>query len=391
MKRHLALLAYALGALRRRQRRNIAIGVGLALVVGLYASVLFLTDSLRREYRLTIEATPDLVLQRMIGGRPALLGSEDAEAIAERPGVAAVYPRVWGYHFVDALSGNLTIIGAHGGRGFPSQLVAGQPEPMAAEVPQVLVGSALAEALGLRPGDRLALPDHAGRTVILEATGVFEAEAALHAADVLVADEATARRLLGIPEGQSTDIAIELTTPDEAGVVAGALSETIAGARVLDRRALSRTYELTFDGRAGLLSVLFLPALAAFLLLAWERLTGIGDRERREIGVLKAVGWSTTDVLWARLWEALVVAVFGSWIGLLGAYGYVFVAQAPGLAGALLGWSALYPAMDLVPAVDAAQLFSLLGMVIVPFVGISIVPAWRAAMVDPDQAMRGAE
>jgi hypothetical protein len=37
--------------------------------------------------------------------------------------------------------------------------------------------------------------------------------------------------------------------------------------------------------------------LLAFLVLAWDRLSGVGETERREIAVLKAVGWSTRDVL----------------------------------------------------------------------------------------------
>ena len=31
----------------------------------------------------------------------------------------------------------------------------------------------------------------------------------------------------------------------------------------------------------------------------------------------------------------------------------------------------------------------LLAGVVVPFVAISVVPAWRAAMLDPDEALRG--
>ena len=145
-----------------------------------------------------------------------------------------------------------------------------------------------------------------------------------------------------------------------------------------------------FRGRGGLMGVLLLPALAAFLLLAWERLTGLGADERREIGVLKSVGWGTADVLTARLWESAAIGVLGATLGLLVAYGYVFWLGAPGLADALLGWSALHPSMRLAPALDPVQALALLGAVVVPFVSVSVVPAWRAAMVDPDQAMRGA-
>ena len=134
---------------------------------------------------------------------------------------------------------------------------------------------------------------------------------------------------------------------------------------------------------------MLLPALAAFLLLAWERLTGLGGVERREIGVLKAIGWSTSDVLLARVMESGLVALGGALFGLLAGYLYVFHLGAPGLRAALLGWSTLYPELVLVPNADLGQAAALLGAVVVPFIAVSLVPAWRAAVVDPDEAMRG--
>jgi ABC-type lipoprotein release transport system permease subunit len=189
----------------------------------------------------------------------------------------------------------------------------------------------------------------------------------------------------------ATDLAIDLSTQDEAPIVEGRIADTMPGARVLDRRLLRRTYELTFDARGGLMAALLVPALAAFLLLAWERLTGLGAAEQREIGVLKAIGWGTNDVLAARMWESALLSGAGAVLGMAAAYVYVFVWRAPGLIDALLGWSAIHPPFSLAPALDATQALSLIAAVVVPFVAISVVPAWRAAMIDPDRAMRGIE
>jgi ABC-type lipoprotein release transport system permease subunit len=171
--------------------------------------------------------------------------------------------------------------------------------------------------------------------------------------------------------------------------VASRIAELMPGARVLDRELMRRSYELTFDTRGGLLSALLLPALAAFLLLAWDRLSGLSAAERREVGVLKSIGWSTTDVLAARLWESTSIAALGAVLGLGIAYVYVFVFDAPGLVDALLGWSALYPTLELAPTLDLVQLLTIVGAIVVPFAALSVVPAWRAAIIDPDRALRG--
>jgi ABC-type lipoprotein release transport system permease subunit len=224
---------------------------------------------------------------------------------------------------------------------------------------------------------------------LMEVVGAFRDESALRTADLLVTSEGDARALLGVPEGMATDVAIRLGNPDEAAVVSALVQERLPGARVLEKRLLRRTYELTFDERGGLVAAMGLPALVALLLLAWERLTGLSEGERREIGVLKAIGWETSDVLTARTMESALLALAGTALGVLLAYLFVFVAEAPGLRDALFGWSALYPRFRLTPAVDAAEVLTLLGAVVVPYVAVSLVPAFRAATLDPDRAMRG--
>lgn len=292
---------------------------------------------------------------------------------------------MWGYYFFLALEANVTIVGAAPDEALDVAVEHGRLPRRDGEV---AIGSALADLLGLRVGDELGVPID-GEVVFSDVVGTFGDASALRSADLVIATPEHARRLLGVPEGMATDLAVDLTTQDEAGVVTQRIDERLPGARVLDKRLLRRTYELTFDTRGGLLAAMLIPALAAFLLLAWERLTGLGDAERREIGVLKAVGFGTADVLAARMWESLAIALSGAALGVIAAYVYVFVFHAPGMADALLGWSAIHPPFALAPALDATQAFSLIALVVVPFVAVSIVPAWRAAMVDPDRALRG--
>lgn len=372
MKVHLAILGFAMGALQRRRGRSVALVVGLGLVCGLFASGQLITTSLRTQVETSADVLPDLTVQRLVAGRPALIRADAIDALASDPGVRAVSPRVWGYVFFPALEANVVVMG-----------VDDMDDPGAARV-----GSELATRLGLREGDRLAVPA-APESVVLVVQSIAGSATAFHDADVLFVAQSTARVLLQVPAGDAVDIAVSLTTADEAGVVSERLTTLMPGARVLSRTAMLRAYELTFDGRGGLLAVLLLPCLGGLLLLAWDRLTGLGADERREIGIMKAIGWQTHHVLLARIYETLVVAVSGAALGLLGAYLYVFVLGAPGLASALFGWSTLHAPLDLVPAFGATDVLVAFAAVVAPFVGLSVVPAWRAAIEDPDRAARG--
>ncbi len=391
-KRQAALVRFALGSVRRRAGRTTALGVALGLLTFALASVLFLTEALRREFRLAAAALPDLTVQALAAGRPALIREQELAGLGSIPGVMEVRSRVWGYYFVPTLSGNFTVVGLDPREPSAARdlsvvsTVGRMPRPDGSG--EVVMGQTLAAFLGLEVGEAVTLPV-GGAMKRLELVGLFRSEVALWTCDVILMTEADARAFLQIPAGWATDGAIRLSTPDEATVVARKIVERWPSARVVDRQLMTRTYDLTFDTRGGMLGAMLLPALTAFLVLAWDRLTGVGPGERREIGVLKAVGWRTSDVLIARLWENAVIALYGAGLGVLAAYAYVFYARAPGLGDALLGWSSIYPALRLTPALGPGQLLVLLSLVVLPWVAASLVPAWRTATLDPHGLVRG--
>ncbi len=384
-----ALLAYALGAMRRRAGRNLAIGMGLAVVVLAFATVLFASEALRTASQRYAREAPSLTVERLVAGRASLIDVADVSRVAAIAGVRSVEPRVWGYLYLAALEANVTVVSTRDVG--PLDLGAS-----ALEDGEAVLGVDVAHAIGLRAGDRVAVSVADSETDadavpvprFLRIRAVLDRESALLAGDLVIVNEATARELLDVPPDRATDLAVDVFPPEESAVVAAAIVSAVRGARVVDRESLGRSFELTFDARAGLLSATLVPALLALLLLAWERLTGLSDEERREIGVLKAIGWSTSDVLAARLTEAAIVALGGSLLGLLLAYEHVFVLGAPLLAPALFGWSNVRPALVLAPSSDPLELVMLLAAIVVPFAGISIVPAWRAATVDPDRLLR---
>ena len=386
-----SMLAYALGTLARRRAKAIALVGGLALAVALVAAVLFLADALKGEAERARSAIPDVVVQRLVAGRPATLDVTDAKTLEGIPSVARVTPRVWGYLFLPSLQGNVTVVGVRAGTAALSvapqgALSAGRDLTRGAH--EMVAGGTLAHAVGLRVGDGLQLPS-ATASPLLTLVGTFDSSVELYAADVILCDEEDARAVLGMTEGQVTDLALTVTNPDEARVVSRTVLARMPGTRVVEKELLGRVYALAYGRRAGLVLAASIPALLALLILAWDRASGLGPDEKREIAILKAMGWSTKDVLSAKMLEALLVGAAGTALGIALAYGWVFLAGAPGLRPALVGWSVLYPEAPLTPMVDLAQLVGVGLSVLAPFVGLSIVPAWRAAGTDPMEAMRG--
>ena len=134
--------------------------------------------------------------------------------------------------------------------------------------------------------------------------------------------------------------------------------------------------------------VILTGAFLAFIIFAWDKASGLSSEERREIGILKAIGWETSDVILMKFWEGMVISLSSFLAGIIFAYIHVFFTSAALFESALKGWAVLYPKFRLVPFVDFAQIVTLFFLAVVPYTVATIVPSWRAATVDPDSIMR---
>jgi len=134
--------------------------------------------------------------------------------------------------------------------------------------------------------------------------------------------------------------------------------------------------------------VILLGSVFAFVILAWDKASGLSSEEKKEIGILKGIGWETSDVLWLKFWEGTVVSLTSFLVGVLLAYVHVFFASSTLFEPVLKGWSVLYPEFRLIPFIDPFQVMTLFFLTVLPYTVATIVPSWRAATIDPDSVMR---
>ena len=79
--------------------------------------------------------------------------------------------------------------------------------------------------------------------------------------------------------------------------------------RPIVRDEILRTYDSVFNWRSGILVVILSGAVMAFIIFAWDKASGLSAEERKEIGILKAIGWETSDVILMKFWEGAVISL----------------------------------------------------------------------------------
>jgi cell division protein FtsX len=380
LERQRHILDFTLSSLARRRGRNLALLIVYTLVVFLLASVLFLAAALKREAALILADTPDLIVQRLTAGRQDLVPIRYVESIARIRGVQAVEPRLWGYYF-DGLSGATYTL-------MVSAALADHPGA-------ILIGGGVSRrsepgrpARPLGKGDVLPFRDADGGVLPLRVQGVFPAASALVTADLVLVSATDFRRLFAFPDGQATDLVVRVRNARERATVAAKISRLHQDSRPVLRDDILRTYEAVFDWRGGVIVLVLAGALLAFVILAWDKATGLSAEERREIGILKAIGWETSDVLLMKFWEGAAVSLCAFFLGVFLAYLHVFFTSSLLFEPFLKGWSVLYPRFRLTPQVQLGQLAVLFVLTVVPYTVATIVPSWRSATIDPDTVMR---
>jgi ABC-type lipoprotein release transport system permease subunit len=373
LERHRNIVDFALSSLIRRKGKNISLLLVYTLIVFVIASIIFFIQALKREAALVLKDAPDIVVQRLVAGRHDLIPVVYGDKIATIRGVSRVRPRLWGYYYDAAVGANYT-------------LMVTDDQPPAAE--SITIGSGVARIRRLAEGDLMTFRASDGTPVLLTVEKIFPSASELVAADLIVMSDKDFRVMFDFPRNRATDLALTVTNPREITTIAAKIVQQFPDTRPILKSEILRTYDSVFDWRGGMLIVMLSVAVLSFIIFAWDKATGLSAEERKEIGILKSIGWETADVLLLKFWEGTVISLSAFLSGVILAYGHVFFFSASLFEQALKGWAVLYPQFKLTPAVDPYQLAVLFFLTVIPYTVTTIIPSWRAATVDPDAAMR---
>lgn len=373
IERQRYILDFTLASFLRRKGKNAALLVVYTLVVFVVASVLLFTHALQHEAALLLKGAPDIVVQNTMAGRPHPVPLAWRRSIGAIRGVASAAPRLWGYRYDKAFAANYTL------------LVPVEDEPPEGSID---LGSAISRTRNAYPGDIISLSGPDGVTHAFTIRRALSSESQLLTGDLMVLSEKDFRKLTAMPAGQATDLVLRVPNQREQRTVAEKIARLFPGARPILREEMRRTYDAIYGWRSSLLLVIFSGAGLAFFIFAWDKATGLCAEERKEIGILKAVGWETSDILLMKFWEGIVVSLSAFLAGSILAYLHVFFFSCALFLPILKGWSTLYPSFSLRPAVDHWQVTVLFLLTVVPYTIATIIPSWRAATIDPDAVMR---
>ncbi len=384
INKYLNILDYAISLLLRRKLKNSGISIIFAAVIFLLASFQLVTSALIENAGRILTTVPDITVQQMSAGRQVGLSTGSEERLHDIFGISNTRKRVWGYYFDEKNGANYTVIGidpADVDANLRSSLRVGRLPVQKGEV--VLADPVVQNMLlGTRKNFSLFRPDLTLKS--FKAVGFFNKETAFVTDDLIFMSLDDARDLFAIHDNFITDLLVNIANPLEIDTIARKISEKLPGSRVLTRKQIQKTYTVVFGWRSGLGSVCLLTSLFAFMILAWDRASGLSPEEKKEMAILKITGWQTSDIMVLRFWESFVVASLSFIFGYSLAWLHVALAGGVLFRPVLLGWSVLQPSYTLYPPFLFSDFLLVFCCSVIPYMAATIVPAWKSGMVRPD-------
>ena len=371
------LIDYTLSAMARQRAKNLGLLLIYTTLIFVLASVILLGSALRREAAQVFQGAPDVVAQGLLMGRHDLSHSDDVDKLRTLRGAQRVEGRLWGYLYDTSTAANYTL-----------QVPSSHEPTYAVQDGEAIIGEGVARLRKVTVGRQIYLVSAAGPFLNLRVKAILPQASAMVSSDLVLVSGSDFRRFFQLGDDAYTDIAVHVRNPKEIGKIAEKVGIALRQHRVITKGDVLRTYEAVFSWREGMLLALFSAAVLAFGILAFDKASGLSAQERRDIGILKAIGWDTGDIVRMKLWEATLISLTAFLAGFVLAYVHVFFFSAPLLEAVLKGWSVLYPRVLLTPAIDGLQIATLAMLTVLPYLAAIVVPVWRSAAADPDAAMR---
>jgi hypothetical protein len=352
IERQRNVIDFTLSFLWRRKGKNGALALVYTVLVFMLASVVFFSHSIKEEASILLKGAPEMVIQRMIAGRHELIPVSYVDRIREIRGVSPVKRRLWGYYYDPIIGANYTLI---------------VPEDEALTPGSIAIGQGVARHRFVDQGDTMEFRTHDGALIHLEVTDLFSPESELVSSDLVLLSEPDFRRLFGTSVNYVTDLTLSVKNSRELGTIALRIAEALPDTRQIPREKILRTYDAAFNWRGGVMLVILFGALLAFLIFAWDKASGLSEEERKEIGILKAIGWETSDVILMKFWEGMAISLSSFLAGILLAYAHVFFTSSALFEPVVKGWAVLSPHHRITPFIDAAQVSTLFFLTVVPY------------------------
>lgn len=404
---------YAILSIFRYGSKNISITIIFGILVFLLSSCLFITQAIKGEYNAISKDLPDILVQSYYGEKSHFIDESYVDKFYEIPSVKAVSPRIWGQYYFQKekvyseifnkdknitlfdrffLENDKAYFTIFGILPYQKNFIKELDNTDFSDKNEnfMLISTSVREFVKIYENAFKFVPFFTPKNELIKLipNGNFSSQSSLLNSDFIAMNEENARKILGIKNGFYSDIVLEISNKNEVNFIAEKIRLNYPDLRVLTKDEIIKKYKFLYDYKSGFFLMLLAILALTFIVILYDKASGLRSEEKREIGILRAIGWDISDIIKFKIYESLILSVLAFFIAITLAIFYVFILQAPILSDIFMGYTHLKPKFDLSFTLDF-KILTMLFLLSVPlYISATIIPSFKAASSDEMEILR---
>ena len=372
--------------LHKQKTKYISIFILATLTIFLLSTVIFIKSSLQNEILKTLESHNDFIIQREFGGRIFDIENQLEDRLKNIYGVKNITKRVYGRYKFLSEDVYFTIIGVDFSnlnkelKNLGLQNISNDEMIVGFEVDNLLKKYKYTNYYDF------FLPNKEIKKVKI--AKVLEKESNIISSDIIILDINLARDILGINRDFSTNIAFDVPNELERTNIKQKLQRLDLDLNIIQKEDILKKYETIFNYKGGVFLILYLVVLFAFIMILYQRYSQVSINERKQIAIFKAIGYSVRDIIKIKMSENFVVAFVSYLFGVLLAYFFVFILNAPILKNIFIDFSNIKNDFILYPYIEFSTFVTLFLFFMVLFLSSVLIPVWKISAINPYESLR---
>jgi len=379
--------------LTKHKTKHISIFFISILIVFLSSSILFISTTLKKEIFSTLDNQSDFVIQKINSGKIENTPISWIDDFTKINGVEKIQQRVYGQYYFMPENIYFTIVGVDL---FEEAINKNIKDLLSIlNISDFLANDSMIIGNGIKKiFDKYHYFDSYDFKLFnneLKETKIFKElpiESNIVANDLIIMDINLAKEILNIKEDECTDIVLNVPNNLERQNVKDQLILKHSNTRILQKDNLKKEYENMFNYKGGIFLIFFIIVIVTFTLILYQRYSMISLGDKKEIGILKAVGWSIKDIIKLKIMENFIVAFMAFIIGVILSYIFVFILNAPILKNIFIGSSNMQNDFIFNAYIQIDTLITLFLFFMIPFLSAILIPVWKVAIVDSTESMK---
>lgn len=382
---------FAILSLYTHKSKHIAPFMLFFILVFLICSILFISSSLKSSSLQIITHEPQILVENYRGGIKSSVDDFYIEALKNIKGITSIIPRVSGKYYFEQSKTYFTIIGLDFfAPNFNTTINALSKQKIEyANEDTIFIGSSTQSTLEkFSYHDSLTLFSYGGESLHVKIIPLDDKDFSLLSHSVILCNISLAKQLLGLERFEYSDFFVDVPNETEVPNIVAQIRTLFPNAKITTKEeSVAAAFNL-YDYKSGLFLALFLTAIVSFMILLYQKTIFSFAHEKREIGILRALGWKISDIIKLKLVQNLFIALSAFVLALVCSYIFVFKASAPLLKNIFLGSDASSIQTHFIPSFSMMDIIILLLLSVIPFMASVLLPSWKLSTIDPTEVMK---